>query len=88
MSCQYFASGSHPKAGEEEKRKEEHVLFLVWPRSRLAPVQLRHDGVSSRDFHAKIIYHVYEGIYRVRMHQGRQNYMSRYNIRSTANSIK
>lgn len=39
----------------------------------LAPVQLRHDGVSSRDFHAKIIYHVYEGIYRVRMHKGRRN---------------
>lgn len=36
MSCQYFASGSHRKASEEEKRKEEHVLFLVWPRSRPA----------------------------------------------------
>lgn len=78
MSCQYFASESHRKATrEEEKRKERNVvLFLVWPRSRLAPVQLRHDGVSSRDIPAKIIYHVYEGTYRVCMHKGYQN--SRY----------
>lgn len=79
MSCQYFASESHRKATKKEKKRKERnvVLFLVWPRSRLAPVQLRHDGVSSRNIPAKIIYHVYEGMYQVCMHKGHQ-YCPRY----------